>query len=58
MSSKELLLAEQGSTPPPGTVDASLLGNKLAPAKGVIIGLALTLPFWAALGGIAWMLRR
>lgn len=59
MSAKELLLANRDSSPPPpGKADVPLLGDKLAPAKGVIVGLALMLPFWAILGGIAWVLRR
>ncbi len=58
VSSREFPLAKRRSAPPRGKVDAPLLGDKLAPARGIIVGLALTLPFWAILGGIAWVLRR
>ena len=58
MSSKELLLADQGSNPKAGKVDVLFVGDKLAPANGVIFGLALTIPLWAILGGMVWVLRR
>ena len=41
------------STPLPGTVDAPPLGgDDLAPARGIIVGLVLSVPLWASIVGI------
>ncbi len=37
----------------PGTAD-ELPENTLAPVQGLIFGLALSVPLWAAIGGIVW----
>lgn len=57
MNSKEPLLAKRFSVPPPGEAVCPPMGDKLAPAKGVVFGLAVCLPLWTILCGIAWVLR-
>lgn len=29
-------------------------GDALAPAKGIAVGLALSVPLWAVIGGVVW----
>ena len=37
-----------------GTTDELPFEDALAPAKGIAVGLALSVPLWAVIGGIAW----
>ncbi len=43
-------------TPPAvgGSEDMAPFDDALAPAKGIAVGLALSVPLWAAIGGIVW----
>lgn len=34
--------------------DMEPIGDALAPAQGIAVGLALSVPLWAAIGGIVW----
>ena len=41
-----------------GETDTSILEDDLAPAKGVLVGLALSVPLWAGIGALAWAVLR
>ena len=58
MNAEEILLAERTSIPLPGKAVYPPVVDKLAPARGIVFGLAVCLPLWAIICGIAWMLRR
>ena len=51
-----LRTAETGAAAAPGTSDELPFEDALAPAKGIAIGLVLSVPLWAAIGGIVWAL--
>ena len=38
----------------PGTAEELPFEDALAPAKGIAVGLLLSVPMWAAIGGIVW----
>lgn len=45
---------EAEAAPVPATADGLPFEDALAPAKGIAVGLALSVPLWAAIGGIVW----
>jgi hypothetical protein len=40
-----------------GQVDAPPLGYDLGPARGLVSGALLSVPLWAIIGGVVWVLR-
>ncbi len=45
-------------TPLPDEADTSPLEDDLAAAKGIMFGLAMSVPLWAGIGGIMWTVLR
>ncbi len=41
-----------------GDADIPFSGDDLAPAKGVIFAVALSLPLWAGIAGVVWAVSR
>ncbi len=44
--------------PPFGELDTPPLGDDLAPVRGIIFGLALSVPLWAGIAGVVWAVLR
>ena len=44
--------------PPSGELDTPPLGDDLMPARGIIFGLALSVPLWAGIAGVVWAVLR
>ena len=42
----------------PGEVDLPPLEDEMAPATGIMFGLALSIPIWAAIAGTIWAVLR
>ncbi len=40
-----------------GALDELPFEDALAPAKGIVVGLLLSVPVWAVIGGIVWAMR-
>ena len=49
-----LRTAEIEAAAAPGATDELPFEDALAPAKGIALGLGLSVPLWAVIGGIAW----
>jgi hypothetical protein len=49
-----LRTSEIGDAAASGTADGLLFDDGLAPAKGIAVGLLLSVPLWAVIGGIVW----
>ena len=50
-----LRTAEVEAAAAPSAADELPFDNALEPIQGIVLGLALSVPLWAAIGGIAWV---